>query len=61
MPTLANIEQCTGCAACSNACAHDAIKMQEDKEGFCILSLTIPFVSIVVYAKRFVRLTIRYP
>lgn len=34
MPTLANIEQCTGCAACSNACAHDAIKMQEDKEGF---------------------------
>ena len=34
MPTLATIEQCTGCAACSNACAHDAIKMQEDQEGF---------------------------
>lgn len=34
MPTLANIEHCTGCAACSNACAHGAIKMQEDQEGF---------------------------
>lgn len=34
MPTLANIEQCTGCAACSNACAHNAIEMQENQEGF---------------------------
>lgn len=34
MPTLANIEQCTGCAACCNICAHGAIKMQENQEGF---------------------------
>lgn len=31
---LASVEDCTGCAACANACAHDAIRMVEDDEGF---------------------------
>lgn len=33
---LPNRENCTGCAACYNSCAHGAITMQEDKEGFLI-------------------------
>ena len=27
-------EQCTGCAACFNACRHKAIRMRLDDEGF---------------------------
>lgn len=34
MPQLATIDNCTGCAACANVCAHKAISMTEDKEGF---------------------------
>ena len=34
MPTLASPETCTGCAACLNACAHSAITMTADAEGF---------------------------
>lgn len=34
MPTLASIDKCTGCAACSNICAKEAITMQEDIEGY---------------------------
>lgn len=34
MPVLADFESCTGCTACYNACAHDAIRMQADAEGF---------------------------
>lgn len=34
MPTLANINECTGCSACINACAKGAIRMEADKEGF---------------------------
>lgn len=34
MPTLASPETCTGCAACQNACAHSAITMTADAEGF---------------------------
>lgn len=34
MPTLANINECTGCSACLNACAKSAIKMEADNEGF---------------------------
>lgn len=33
---LPNRENCTGCAACYNSCAHCAITMQEDKEGFMV-------------------------
>ena len=33
---LPNRENCTGCAVCYNSCAHGAITMQEDKEGFLI-------------------------
>lgn len=33
-PRLASIEDCTGCAACANACTHDAIRMTTDDEGF---------------------------
>lgn len=33
---LPNRENCTGCAACYNSCAHGAITMQEDKDGFLI-------------------------
>lgn len=36
MPTLASKEKCTGCAACYNACAHSAITMVEDAEGFLV-------------------------
>lgn len=34
MPILASPEMCTGCAACFNICAHSAITMVKDKEGF---------------------------
>lgn len=34
MPTLATIEQCTGCSACSNVCTKNAITMKENDEGF---------------------------
>lgn len=33
---LPNRENCTGCSACFNICAHSAITMEEDKEGFLI-------------------------
>ena len=33
-PLLAAPNDCTGCAACRNACPVDAISMQPDKEGF---------------------------
>ena len=29
-----NNSDCCGCSACYNACAHNAISMQEDFEGF---------------------------
>ena len=34
MPELAKIDECTGCAACYNACAHHALVMKPDREGF---------------------------
>lgn len=34
MPTLAEKDKCTGCAACYNKCAKDAITMQADITGF---------------------------
>lgn len=34
MPKLAKHDDCTGCMACYNACAHQAIKIVKDKEGF---------------------------
>lgn len=34
IPRLADINKCTGCAACYNKCKHEAITMVEDKEGF---------------------------
>lgn len=36
MPILANVEICTGCMACMNACAKSAIKFTADKEGFLL-------------------------
>lgn len=36
MPNLADYKNCTGCGACVNVCAHNAIKMIEDKESFII-------------------------
>lgn len=35
MPRLCEPEICSGCAACANACPHDAILMIEDLNGFC--------------------------
>lgn len=34
MPNLANKKDCTGCTACINVCAHKAIVMYADSEGF---------------------------
>lgn len=34
MIELAGHDLCTGCTACYNACAHGAIRMQTDNEGF---------------------------
>lgn len=34
MPTLVSKEYCTGCTACYNSCARNAIQMQLDEEGF---------------------------
>lgn len=34
MPELAKVEECTGCAACYNACTTNALEMKPDKEGF---------------------------
>lgn len=34
MPTLAEKELCTGCAACYNSCKYGAIRMQPNREGF---------------------------
>lgn len=34
MKDICNIEECTGCMACVNACAHHAIRIIADKEGF---------------------------
>lgn len=34
MPLLANTHNCTACAACLNTCAHHAISLFPDKEGF---------------------------
>ena len=33
---LPNRDHCTGCSACLNACAHAAITMQKDQEGFLL-------------------------
>lgn len=32
--SICEAQQCTGCMACLNACAQDAIQMAEDSEGF---------------------------
>lgn len=34
MPKLANVEICTGCMSCMNACAKGAIEFRNDEEGF---------------------------
>lgn len=34
MPILANKDICTGCMACMNACAKNAISFEQDEEGF---------------------------
>ena len=34
MPTLATTATCTGCHACYNACAHQALTMEPNYEGF---------------------------
>lgn len=34
MPILATNKECTGCGSCQNACAHQAILMEPDLEGF---------------------------
>ena len=34
MPSLAELKDCTGCGACANVCAHNAIKLTEGKESF---------------------------
>ncbi len=34
MKEICRYESCTGCMACVNACAHKAISMQPDEEGF---------------------------
>lgn len=34
MKNICNIEECTGCMACVNTCAHHAIQVRADKEGF---------------------------
>lgn len=34
MKNICNIEECTGCMACANACARHAIQVKADKEGF---------------------------
>lgn len=31
---ICNLQACNGCEACYNACAHDAIEMKPDEEGF---------------------------
>lgn len=36
MPILANLIDCTGCAACMNSCARSAIRMVADEEGFLV-------------------------
>ena len=34
MPQLAEYKDCTGCSACANVCAHSAIIMKANQEGF---------------------------
>ncbi|GAB6981669.1 Coenzyme F420 hydrogenase/dehydrogenase, beta subunit C-terminal domain [Prevotella dentasini] len=34
MPTLAQKKDCTGCAACFNACNHGCLEMKRNEEGF---------------------------
>ena len=34
MINITDKEECSGCGACMNACAHHCITMKEDKEGF---------------------------
>ena len=34
LPRLADRGRCTGCSACANICAKDAIRMERDAEGF---------------------------
>lgn len=34
MKDICNIVECTGCMACVNTCAHHAIRVNADKEGF---------------------------
>ena len=33
---LASIDQCTGCAACANACSMGCITMRKDRDGFLV-------------------------
>lgn len=34
MKNICNIIECTGCMACANVCAHHAIHIKKDEEGF---------------------------
>lgn len=34
MKKICNIAECTGCMACVNVCAHNAIQVKSDNEGF---------------------------
>lgn len=34
MREICNTSACTGCMACANVCAHQAIKVKQDEEGF---------------------------
>lgn len=34
MREICNSNACTGCMACANVCAHQAIKVKQDEEGF---------------------------
>ena len=36
MPQLATLDKCTGCSACASICAHKAISMIEEQEGYLV-------------------------
>ena len=36
MPQLATLNKCTGCSACASICAHTAISMIEEQEGYLV-------------------------